>query len=481
VHGILIAAMLTLVGDNGSGNQVPAPTQPPSNPAQISIKAADWDLRRDANGHTLLSHPSPDRRGGWLFDFFLKLPRLPRQSVYYLVTTASPVLTQGQYVRMVGDTRNADPLAGPPPQCRIYLQEADDNLSGHGQYAYYRWWSTERRGDMDFVVDLEPEFWSAVNGERGDASAAATAGFQQALANAQSIGIMCVAKYVGGNNYSGGILAPNGKIVAPDYYGRIVGPTFSMSSFALCGGAVPPPLPVRDVLAADTGEIKKIPDRNACFRVHPAQVSMKVADWRFEGIASQPQQAYPQAFQAWDESGWRVRFPAGSSGVYRVITAKSPVLLQGHYLKMMGSISPPAKAVEPFTKPLTRTAAQCRMYVSGRGQYPYEGWWSTEPLILHGGPFVQFVGLEPEFWSAKNGERGDANAAAKARFQRALASPQSIGFMCSGVSGSTIKMESFAVCNPFRQPQRPLRDLADTNGATQEDQRCAPLSFTREP
>jgi hypothetical protein len=29
------------------------------------------------------------------------------------------------------------------------------------------------------VVGLEPEFWSSVTGERGDASAAATAGFQR--------------------------------------------------------------------------------------------------------------------------------------------------------------------------------------------------------------------------------------------------------------------------------------------------------------
>jgi hypothetical protein len=41
VHGIIIAAMLTLIGDNGSGDQVPAPPPPPSHPAQVSMKAAD--------------------------------------------------------------------------------------------------------------------------------------------------------------------------------------------------------------------------------------------------------------------------------------------------------------------------------------------------------------------------------------------------------------------------------------------------------
>ena len=46
VHGIIIAAMLTLVGDNGSGDQVPASPQPPSHPAQVTMKAADWTLKQ---------------------------------------------------------------------------------------------------------------------------------------------------------------------------------------------------------------------------------------------------------------------------------------------------------------------------------------------------------------------------------------------------------------------------------------------------
>jgi len=45
VHGIIIATMLTLIGDNGGGNQVPAPPQPSSHPAQVSMKAADWTLK----------------------------------------------------------------------------------------------------------------------------------------------------------------------------------------------------------------------------------------------------------------------------------------------------------------------------------------------------------------------------------------------------------------------------------------------------
>jgi len=37
-----------------------------------------------------------------------------------------------------------NPPAGPPlPFCRIYFQEVGDDLSGQGQYAYYRWWSAK--------------------------------------------------------------------------------------------------------------------------------------------------------------------------------------------------------------------------------------------------------------------------------------------------------------------------------------------------
>ena len=46
IRGIIIAAMLTLVGDNGSGDEVSPPPQPPSHPAQVSMKADDWNLKQ---------------------------------------------------------------------------------------------------------------------------------------------------------------------------------------------------------------------------------------------------------------------------------------------------------------------------------------------------------------------------------------------------------------------------------------------------
>src|SRR5262249_11687473 len=98
--------------------------------------------------------------------------------------------------------------------CRIYFHKVGA-LSGQGQH-YYRWLSMRDLiipnsiGNFVQLVGLEPENWLAVGGdnsrthiyrdphsitytkaERADASPAATAGFQQALANPQLIGILC--------------------------------------------------------------------------------------------------------------------------------------------------------------------------------------------------------------------------------------------------------------------------------------------------
>jgi hypothetical protein len=57
--------------------------------------------------------------------------------------------------------------------------------------------------------------------------------------------------------------------------------------------------------------------------------------------------------------------------------------------------------------------------------------------------------------------------------------------MCGRVYGddkvylgeATFEMESFAVCDPFRQPRRgPFRDRADVDSARQENAACAPPS-----
>jgi hypothetical protein len=208
-------------------------------PAQSSMNAVDvWTFK--------FSAPSPydDLRpshGGWSLKFSLPQPTRRSQSVYFASTTASPLLIRGWYVNVSG---RASPLP-PGMDCRMYFSGSrSDDLSGQ----YQLWLSTKPLipganwlGDFVQVVGLEPEFWSTVTGEpenwstfvtgeRGDASAAATAGFQQALANPQSIGIICGA-YVRGDPYAGDSI--------PDPYAgdRIL--QFTMDSFAVCDPFAP--------------------------------------------------------------------------------------------------------------------------------------------------------------------------------------------------------------------------------------------------
>jgi hypothetical protein len=208
-------------GNQVSSNQVPAPTQPlPSHPAQVSMNAVDWNFQ---DGTNVIRHPfqfwpgwSLDLRGRWQF----------------VICTASSVLTQGWYINMSGaigeslhrpwvgfDTIEIQPLARgtPPARCWMYFQKAGDDLSDRGQYYLWRSAKSLPFPDGRFVqsVVLEPENWETVWGERGDAGAAATAGFQQTLANPQSIGIMCGRVYDGDKVYLGDA-------------------TFEMESFAVC-------------------------------------------------------------------------------------------------------------------------------------------------------------------------------------------------------------------------------------------------------
>jgi hypothetical protein len=118
--------------------------------------------------------------------------------------------------------------SSPGMDCRMYLQKVSDDLSGQGQYD--RWWSTKplprpsRLGNFVQFVGLEPEFWSTVTGERGDASGAATAGFQQALANPQRIGVMCDMEYVSHDPFAGDVIG----------FANAQDATFTMDSFAVC-------------------------------------------------------------------------------------------------------------------------------------------------------------------------------------------------------------------------------------------------------
>jgi hypothetical protein len=117
--------------------------------------------------------------------------------------------------------------------CSMYLQEAgDDPSSAENRYLYYRWWSKDALfstgGRFVQVVRLEPQFWRTMTLEQGDASAAATAGFEQALAYPRSIGMWCKGGYVGRGGYVGE------KMPGADDFRALLDPTFTIFSFAVC-------------------------------------------------------------------------------------------------------------------------------------------------------------------------------------------------------------------------------------------------------
>jgi hypothetical protein len=73
---------------------------------------------------------------------------------------------------------------------RLFFQQAGDDLSGAGQYEFYRWWSTAdnvlKVGPGTISVALNPSLWTSVFGKNGTA---AGAGWTNALANVANIGI----------------------------------------------------------------------------------------------------------------------------------------------------------------------------------------------------------------------------------------------------------------------------------------------------
>jgi hypothetical protein len=199
----------------------------PQSLGKVSMKGTDWGFNFSATPTDLSPDLSFPAYGGWSLSFPRKsIDRLiQRQSVHFEGTTASPILTQGQYVKMSGSSPGMD--------CRMYFQKVSDDLSGQGQYD--RWWSTKplprpnRLGNFVQFVGLEPEFWSTVTGERGDASGAATAGFQQALANPQRIGVMCDMEYVSHDPFAGDVIG----------FANAQDATFTMDSFAVCDPLAP--------------------------------------------------------------------------------------------------------------------------------------------------------------------------------------------------------------------------------------------------
>lgn len=162
----------------------------------------------------------------------------PCPQVDYVVTAANG-LAPGKKITMTGSvTASPDAVfnhltqpdgnqpGGHAAACRIWFEEAGDNLSGTGAYAYYRWWANDpadvvlANGPFSISAVLDPNAgggWTSVMGEQANASPAATAGFAQAMTSAASMGFTCG----GGSFYGHGVNMSAGSA------------TFTLTSYAV--------------------------------------------------------------------------------------------------------------------------------------------------------------------------------------------------------------------------------------------------------
>lgn len=100
-----------------------------------------------------------------------------------------------------------------PAHTRFMIQEKGDNFTGQGAYEFYRWWSIDphsyelKAGSATLSAPVtDPSQWISVFGKAGNASAAATAGFTQALHNMAQVGFV----FGGGCFYGHGVQVTGG-------------------------------------------------------------------------------------------------------------------------------------------------------------------------------------------------------------------------------------------------------------------------------
>jgi len=221
VRGFGLAAVLLLLAcSNDDDTGVYA-----ERPQFVSMKASDWHFRFSPG---MPASPVAVEHG-WTFAFpstTKVCPGAQCPSVHYVVTP-SPLLHVGQKVTMIGQVTASDnavfnhliegtdnnTAGGMPSTCRLFLQEAGDNLFGRGAYEYYRWWARAdengiilRNGPFATVVALRPGDWVSVGGRAGDESAETQAGFANALANVAFVGFTCG----GGYSYGHGVNMESG-------------------------------------------------------------------------------------------------------------------------------------------------------------------------------------------------------------------------------------------------------------------------------
>ena len=177
------------------------------------MDAQAWTIRYSPG---MPAHPPPRETGGWYFDF----PSAPG-SVHY-VTAAVNMIASRSVSASIEITTTGTPTfeyaleanntCVTPAHVRFLLQEKGDDLTGAGGKQYYRWFSISAAyelaaGSTTLTAQLSDlSQWLSVFGERADASAAATAGFKQAMNNLGAVGF----SFGGGCFYGHGVRVSGG-------------------------------------------------------------------------------------------------------------------------------------------------------------------------------------------------------------------------------------------------------------------------------
>jgi hypothetical protein len=204
IFGLLL---LAACDDNGS-----APAATPRSTV-VPMNAQAWAILYSPG---MPPHPTPQTGGGWYFDF----PTDPN-SVHYVLAAvnmaASGDVDASILVTTIGTpvfvyNLQPDNTCVYPEHVRFLLQEKGDDLSGTNGKQYFRWWSNSvayqlapgRANLRASLTDLSQ--WTSVLGEKANASAAATAGFKQAMANLGNTGF----SFGGGCFYGHGVRVSGG-------------------------------------------------------------------------------------------------------------------------------------------------------------------------------------------------------------------------------------------------------------------------------
>ena len=179
----------------------------------VSMNSQSWSILYSPG---MPPHPTPQQGGGWFFD----LPT-GSNSVHYVLTTVNMAGTKSVDASISVTTSGAPVFVYNlqpynncvyPAHVRFLLQEKGDDLSGTNRKQYFRWFSNSvayqvASGSANLNAPLTDfSQWTSVFGEKANASAAATAGFKQAIENLGNVGF----SFGGGCFYGHGVRVSGG-------------------------------------------------------------------------------------------------------------------------------------------------------------------------------------------------------------------------------------------------------------------------------